>query len=290
MAPPTSELHHRHRWYVRLLGMCLLVLVCFTLPEKWRVVSNVGYGLLPLILVAGLGRNSSRFSFRTANRLYRALGVATTVSGVLWAVTPIGLRSTGVPLLVLWAVFIGWSLLRLLKMLGQETRVSGRVLMGATAGYLLLGLTAGLLFAALETVQPNSFLDSRGAAGSVLTPPGELSPERWAAVWSLDFVRINYFAFITLTSTGYGDIVPSTPQSQMATIVVAILGNFYVAVVMGILISRLTVQESAEDLPPGLGVNKTGEERASDGSPDTHHQRALINRLEQLVERLERRG
>jgi hypothetical protein len=39
-----------------------------------------------------------------------------------------------------------------------------------------------------------------------------------------------------------------------------------------------------------LGVNKTGEDRASDGSPDTHHQRALINRLEQLVERLERRG
>lgn len=286
MAPPASELHHRHRWYVRLLGMCLLVLVCFTLPEKWRVVSNVGYGLLPLILVAGLGRNSSRFSFRTPNRVYRALGVATTASGVLWAVTPIGLRSTGVPLLVLWAVFIGWSLLRLLKMLGQETRVSGRVLMGATAGYLLLGLTAGLLFAALETVQPNSFLDSRGAAGSVLTPPGELSPERWAAVWSLDFVRINYFAFITLTSTGYGDIVPSTAQSQMATIVVAILGNFYVAVVMGILISRLTVQESAEDLPPVLGVKDTGDKK---GAPDEPQQRALISRLEQLVERLERR-
>lgn len=273
-----SELERRHRWYVRLLGMCVLVLVCFTLPEKWRVVSNVGYGLLPLMLVGGLGRRSGTVSFHGSGRLYRLLGVATTLSGVLWAVTPVGLRSTGVPLLVIWAVFIAWSLLRLLRMLGQESRVSGRVLMGATAGYLLLGLTAGLMFAALETVQPNSFLDSRGAAGSVLMPSGDMSPQRWSAVWSLDFVRINYFAFITLTSTGFGDIVPHTPQSQMATIVVAILGNFYVAVVMGILISRLTVQESGEEpLPP-----------AGTGSPTDQHQRALLHRLEHLVERLER--
>ncbi len=271
-----SELERRHRWYVRLLGMCVLVLLCFTLPERWRVVSTVGYGLLPLMLIAGLGRHYPGVSFPVSNRLFRVLGVATTLSGVLWAVTPLGLRSTGVPLLVLWALFIGWSLLRLPRVLGQETQVSGRVLMGATAGYLLLGLTAGLLFAALETVEPNSFLDARGAAGSVLSPSGEMGPERWTAVWALDFVRLNYFAFITLTSTGYGDIVPHTPQSQMATIVVAILGNFYVAVVMGILISRLTVQESAEDAPP-----------AAQASED--HQSRLLQRLEHLVERLEHR-
>lgn len=273
-----SELERRHRWYKRLLLMCLLVLVCFTLPEKWRVVSSLGYGLLPLMLVAGLGRRSGTVSFHGSGRLYRLLGVATMLSGLLWALTPVGLRSTGVPLLVLWAVFIAWSLVRLLRMLAQETRVSGRVLMGATAGYLLLGLTAGLMFAALETVQPNSFLDSRGATGSVLTPPGELSPERWAAVWSLDFVRINYFAFITLTSTGYGDIVPSTPQSQMATIVVAILGSLYVAVVMGILISRFTVQESGTDAPAEAGATGSGDQ----------HQRQVLRRLEQLAERLER--
>jgi len=253
-----------------------LVLLCFTLPQRWRVVSTVGYGLLPLILITGLGRRHSGMGFRVSNRLFRTLGVATTVSGVLWAVTPLGLRSTGVSLLVLWALFIGWSLLRLLRILGQETQVSGRVLMGATAGYLLVGLTAGLLFAAMETVQPNSFLDLKGEAGSVLTPSGAMGPELLTAVWALDFVRLNYFAFITLTSTGYGDIVPNTAQSQMATILVAILGNFYVAVVMGILISRLTVQESAEEPPPASPA----------GAED---QGRLLQRLEQLVERLERR-
>lgn len=276
MGPPDREVDRRHRWYARLLVMCLLVLFCFTLPQRWRVVSSVGYCLLPLLLVAGLGRPSGRINFHGSGALFRSLGVASTISGVFWAVTPLGMRSSGVPLLVLWGLFIGWSLLRLLRLLGQELRVTGRVLMGATAGYLLLGLTAGLLLAAMETVQPNSFENARGAAGSVLSSVGQLSPEAWAAVWSLDFVRINYFAFITLTSTGFGDIVPHTPQAQMATIVIAILGNFYVAVVMGLLISRLTVQETAEDTPP-----------ASD-APEDQQQHQLLHRLEQLVERMER--
>jgi hypothetical protein len=99
-------------------------------------------------------------------------------------------------------------------------------------------------------------------------------------VWSLDFVRLNYYAFITLTSTGFGDILPNSAQAQMATIVVAILGNFYVAVVMGLLISRLTVQETAEDTPPPP---------SDGGGPGDQHQRALMRRLEHLVERLEQR-
>lgn len=275
-----SELERRHRWYGRLLGMCLVVLLCFTLPQQWRLVSTVGYGLLPLMLAAGLSRPSGRVTFRGPGWLFRLLGMASTGAGVLWALTPVGLRSTGVLLLLLWGVFIGWSLLRLLRMLSQESRVSGRVLMGATAGYLLLGLTAGLLFAAIETVEPNSFANARDASGSVLSPTGTLPPERWEAVWSLDFVRLNYYAFITLTSTGFGDILPNSAQAQMATIVVAILGNFYVAVVMGLLISRLTVQETAEDTPPPP---------SDGGGPGDQHQRALMRRLEHLVERLEQR-
>lgn len=277
MALPRSELDRRHRWYGRLLGMCLLVLFCFTLPQQWRLVSTVGYGLLPLMLAAGLSRPSGAVSFRGPGWLFRLLGIATTVSAVLWALTPVGLRSTGVVLLMLWGAFIGWSLVRLLRMLAQESRVGGQVLMGAAAGYLLLGLTAGLLFAALETVQPHSFQDTRGSAGSLLLPRGEVTPDRWAAVWSFDFVRLNYFAFITLTSTGFGDIVPNTPQAEMATIVLAILGTFYMAVVMGILISRLTVQETAEDTPA----------LTSAGRADNAHQARLLERVERLVERLE---
>jgi len=251
MGLPRGERIRRHQWYGRLLGVCLLVLVCFALPSQWRSLSSFSYGLLPVMLVLGLGRAHHDVAFLGPGWVFRLLGLATTASSVVWAITPLAMRITGVPLLVLWALFISMSLVRLLRMLARETQVGGNVLMGAAAGYLLLGLTAGLLFAALETVQPGSFTYARGGAGSVLLPRGNLNmPDPLSAVWSLDFVRLNYFAFITLTSTGFGDITPHTPQAQMGTIVVAILGNFYIAVVMGILISRLTVQESAEAGPP----------------------------------------
>ncbi len=279
MGLPAAEVDRRHRWYGRLLVMCLLVLLCFTLPPRWRVVSFVGYGLLPLLLLLALGQPTGRLSFHGTRWQFRLLGIATLVAGVVWAATPLGMRGTGLPVLVLWALFIAWSLVRLLRLLGQETRVSRRVLMGATAGYLLLGLTAGLLFAALETVQPDSFRDLRGVAGSMLSPSRHLAPHSLSAVWSLDFVRINYFAFITLTSTGFGDIIPHTAQAQMATIVVAVLGNLYIAVVMGLLISRLTVQESAEE-PPAA----TAAASLADGQ-----QQALLLRLERLVRHLEQR-
>ena len=59
-------------------------------------------------------------------------------------------------------------------------------------------------------------------------------------------MRLNYFAFVSLTTMGYGDVTPQTPQAQMVSVAIATAGTFYVAAVMGVLISRLTVQESQQ--------------------------------------------
>ncbi len=71
-------------------------------------------------------------------------------------------------------------------------------------------------------------------------------------MWALNFVRLNYYAFVTLTTTGFGDISPRTPQAQMLSVAIAVSGVFYVAAVMGVLISRLTVQDSREGGQPPL--------------------------------------
>jgi hypothetical protein len=44
-----------------------------------------------------------------------------------------------------------------------------------------------------------------------------------------------FFSFVTLTTTGYGDIIPMTPHAQSAAIVEQLAGTFYIAV----LIARL---------------------------------------------------
>jgi hypothetical protein len=66
-------------------------------------------------------------------------------------------------------------------------------------------------------------------------------------VWSLDFTRIHYFAFVSLTTVGYGDIIPDTPPAQMASVALSISGPLYLAIVMGLLISRYTLQSEQEE-------------------------------------------
>ena len=140
--------------------------------------------------------------------------------------------------------------MRLVRGLGYEQRITGRVLMGACAGYLLIGLTAGLMFSALETIHSDSFSSVHGP--SIRVPiTDQFDTASNVLVWQYNFVRLNYFAFVSLTTVGFGDITPLTAQAQMASVAVSVIGTFYLAVVMGLLISRATVQVEQDAEAPG---------------------------------------
>lgn len=234
----------RHRFYPVLFGVCLLVMTSLALPGRWNRLASPGYLLLALTMIVGLGRPQTNESLASPSRhIYRGLGILTVAAGLLWSLTPVEHPNSGIPLILLWSLFSVWSSLRLVRSLASEQRVSQRVITGAFAGYLMLGLTAGLLCSTLETIQPGSFSDLQHAGNSLLLHrQGSLELDQ--PVWTLSFIRLNYFAFVSLTTMGYGDVVPVTPQAQMLGVVIATLGTFYVAVVMGLLISRLIAAES----------------------------------------------
>ena len=83
---------------------------------------------------------------------YRLLSVAAIAFWLLWNLTPLEMRTTGIPVIFLWTFFCGWSALRLIGRLAREHRVNGGVLLGALAGYLMIGLASGLLLSGLETI------------------------------------------------------------------------------------------------------------------------------------------
>lgn len=253
-----TALRRRHLCYGRLLALCVLVMLSFALPGKWNRLAVVGYNLLPFVMVRGMVQPLPPIPFGPVPRsLFRLLGFAAFLSSLGWYLTPLSARGTGVVMLVLWGSFVGWSTLRLVRGLGHERQVNGRVLMGACAGYLLIGLTAGLLFSALETIHNGSFTSLHGPA-IVMPLPDEVPTASNALVWQLNFVRLNYFAFVSLTTVGYGDITPITSQAQMASVVVSVVGTIYLAVVMGLLISRTTVQVENEE---AIDLLRSGEPR-----------------------------
>jgi hypothetical protein len=146
----------------------------------------------------------------------------------IWLLTPHELIYSGVPLALSWSLLVGWSVIRLVKRFAEEPKVSEALLMGATAGYLHIGLTAGLVMSALETIQPGSF-------GPLNVPIGAGTS---VFATSHVFSTINYFAFVCLTTVGFGDINPMLPLSRMVSVATSIAGPLYLAAVMGVLIGR----------------------------------------------------
>ena len=86
---------------------------------------------------------------------------------------------------------------------------------------------------AVETIQHGSFRPLSMASMM------ELSSDSVLMV-SSSFAEINYYAFVCLTTVGYGDINPVLPLARMLSIATSIIGPLYLAVVMGVLIGRFS--------------------------------------------------
>ncbi len=229
---------HREKFYELLLSLCLMVLVSFAFPRlSW--IGLLGYALIALLLTQLVMIRKEALTL--GDRLYQLLGLGALIALLLWQMTPVSWVASGVPVTLTWSVLVGWSVIRLVKRLSQEQKVTSSLLMGAAAGYLLLGLTAGLVMSAVETIQPGSFDPLTIQESAIATDSSVLEETR-------TFSQINYFAFICLTTVGFGDIQPMLPVSRMLAVITGISGPLYLAVVMGVLIGRYTSQVEEKDI------------------------------------------
>ncbi len=85
--------------------------------------------------------------------------------------------------------------------------------------YLMLGVTWGQGYQLIHLAVPHSFHEGGAEVGKVLT-------------WT-DFL---YFSFATMTSTGYGDLTPVSSQARSIASLEALVGQFYLAVVVARLV------------------------------------------------------
>ncbi len=96
---------------------------------------------------------------------------------------------------------------------------------GALSLYFLLGMVWTLAYIFISQLQPLSF---KGL-------------DEVAVHNELEFI---YFSYITLTSLGYGDIVALTPIARTLTYIEVIIGQFYMAVLVGALVGKYIANHS----------------------------------------------
>ncbi len=192
----------------------LLLLVVFVVPplvpagSGRSIASDVVYFLL---LVSGVHALGER---RIARRVLMSVALVTLA---------VDLGSWFVPIAEPWV--LGTSLLSLLLFLTvvlartlRDGPVTTRRLHGGVAAYLLLGVIWAYAFALVAVAHPGAF------AGPV--NPGD-GPRGFF-----------YFSFVTLTTMGYGDVLPVHPAARSLAILESVTGSLYLAILIARLVSQ----------------------------------------------------
>ncbi|MBM4153061.1 MAG: two pore domain potassium channel family protein, partial [Kiritimatiellaceae bacterium] len=55
-----------------------------------------------------------------------------------------------------------------------------------------------------------------------------------------------YFSLVTMTTIGYGDIAPLNPFVRMVAVMAGVLSQFYMAVVVAVIVGRLMSQADSQ--------------------------------------------
>jgi len=133
---------------------------------------------------------------------------------------------------VVLAVYLGTLIFSFYQHLIVVKHVTSNVICAALCLYLMLGMLWGDLYYVLELCVPGSFQGE--LLESVLDP--------YVLVHYL-----NYFSFVTLSTLGYGDITPQTQGAAALCQAEAILGQFFVVVLVARLVGLQVAQEVATE-------------------------------------------
>lgn len=99
-------------------------------------------------------------------------------------------------------------------------------IIGSLTLYILLGLIWAVIYLLILAMDPQAFSGIE------------------AANWQQGFSRVAYYSFVTLTTLGYGDVLPTNHIAEFFVYMEAIIGVFYMAIIVSSLLSlHLTANE-----------------------------------------------
>lgn len=133
--------------------------------------------------------------------------------------------------LFLLLIFFIFTALKTAKQVLFTGEIDGNKILGSICLYLLLGLIWAILYTLLQITFNDAFSNLNNARE-----------------WFILFPDFIYFSFVTLTTLGFGDISPTQPVARFLVYFQAIVGQFYIAVLVATLVgSRMTNKITPHD-------------------------------------------
>ena len=222
------RIRKRHRGYGYQLVVISLVLLVQPLAVDWPLLTSLNSIALAVVMMVFLTRYSP---LQVHKRWLYGLGISAIIFELIWlaalADSPALAKHLTILHLLIWAGFITFFLVRKVRTLMLEPYVTLGVLLGAAAGYLLIGYLGAFLLHSLFIFQPLAFdLNYLPAGINPVTEPLRAFPSMVTA------------SFEALTTVGNEISRPGHLQSHIGTLMITILGQLYVAVLIGLVLGR----------------------------------------------------
>ena len=199
------------------LGALVLFIVAMPFGVKLSDPGLLEGPLLTLVMVSGVLAVGGRRNILALAALLALFGI-----GAKWI-------HHFSPELIAPGIYLGIAILlllvlafQLLRFILRAPRVDAEVLSAGIAIYLVFGLTWGLAYLFAASVVPNAFV----LAGD---------PSK-----TLDGFHAFYFSFITLSTIGYGDVVPAAPVVRMLAMLEGVTGVLYLSILIARLVTLYT--------------------------------------------------
>lgn len=211
----------RENNFYYMFAALLVFLVLLPFLEDFAAVPDSLVQPVSIICLLAIGV----WSFRDSISAFR-LGIGLVVFGTVVNIVSWQSESALLSLMALgpFAAFLVLAIINALKKVIFGQAMTTNRLVGVVCVYLLLGILWATLYSALYHLDPTAF------AGVPVDQKADLG-----ITWV-------YYSFVTLTTLGYGDVLPTSISAKVLAFSEAILGVFYMATLVAMLVSAYAAE------------------------------------------------
>ena len=209
---------------IYVLILIVLLNVIYPITSNGNVTALIIYQILYAgLFVAGIFIASDS----RAHLIWSAsIAVVWLVVAILYALDPASFWKTQMTyfILLIFHITIIWVLMRFIF---TSESVNADVIYAAAAVYFLLSFLFVPIYGMLEVAAPGSFIDN--TLGTAVS-------------WQ----QLVYFSLITLSTAGYGDVLPASQWARMLAGLEVTIGVLYVAILMARLVSLYEIHRKPQ--------------------------------------------
>lgn len=217
----------------------LLFLSLILLFVLYPVATELGQGAALLDISGSLILLAAVYAIARQRRAKWSAGVLAAITLIAnWGGNFTHSRTLDLVTCIAYAAFFSFAAVVVLRNILAEQQVTFDIILGGACVYMILGLIWANLYTLLAFVQPNAF------SGQAVQAELLREQSKW---FSADNADLIYFSFTTLSTLGYGDIVPTSHATRSLAALEAILGQLYLTVLVARLVGLHIARAARKD-------------------------------------------